>query len=125
MHLTTVVTGDARLVFSLVELPVLFIFTSYEAVTHRKKNMHHYPPSKIEGQFGWPPGAEDELSGFISVFCKNVLVNTDRISRRLYAEESNAVFRDLSWMDMNHTRCSDCLQGCFEGGFISCMLLPQ
>lgn len=74
MHLTTVVTGDARLVFSLVESPVLFIFMSYEAVTHRKKNTCHYPPSRVEGQFGWPPGAEDELPGFISVFCKHILV---------------------------------------------------
>ena len=51
MHLRTVVTGDARLVFSLAESPVLFIFMSYAAVTHRKKNMCNYSPSRIEGQF--------------------------------------------------------------------------
>lgn len=85
-------------VTSLVYLcPMLLLLT--------ERNMYNYPPSRIKGQFGQPPGGEDELLGFISVFCKPILVNTDRISRRLYVEDSNAVYRDLSWMEMNHVRC--------------------
>lgn len=125
MHLTTVVIGDARLVFSLAESPVSFIFMSYATVTHRKKNMCNYPPSRIAGQFGQPPGGEDELPSFISVFCKQILVNTDRISRRLYMKDSNAVCRELNQMEVNHVRCSGCSQGCCEDGFISSSLLPR
>lgn len=55
----------------------------------------------IERQFGQPLGDEDELPGFISGFCKQILVNTDRISRRVYMADSNAVYRDLSWMEVN------------------------
>ena len=40
-------------------------------------------------------------------------------------EDSNAVYRGLSEMEVNHVRCSGCSQGCCEDGFISSLLLPR
>lgn len=70
--------------------------------------MCHCPPSRLEGQSGWPPGTEEEFPGFISGFGKEILGNTNRIWRRLYMWDSNAVYGDLGRMGVNHERCSGC-----------------
>lgn len=41
--------------------------------------MCNYPPSRLEQHSGWPPGTEEEFSGFISGFGKEILDNTNRI----------------------------------------------
>lgn len=79
-----------------LEPPVVVIHMSYTAVSHRKKNISDYPSLRTEQQFGQPPGGEDELPGFVSGFCKEIFVNSDRFSRRLCTKDSSAVSGYLS-----------------------------
>lgn len=61
--------------WSLGEPPVMVMYMSYSAVSHRKKQIPDYPSLRAEKRFGQPPGGEDKLPDFINGFCKQILVN--------------------------------------------------